>query len=58
MSMSMSIINLLVSEPAPLACHWGELVSLVKLNVLHGVAESKALHSSASDHIALVFHYW
>ena len=52
---SMSIINFLVSKPAPFACCGGVNVSFIQLNILNWMAKSKLVNASApcsvsSDH--------
>ena len=45
----------LVFESAPFASHWGVLVSLVKLDVLDGVAQAAFVDTSATCNIAADF---
>ena len=49
----MSVVGFLESESAPLASHGGVLVSLVQLDVLHGMAEAELVNASASSHVSV-----
>lgn len=51
----MRVGSLFESEAAPLASHRGELVTTVKLDVLHGVTEGKLVNSCASCNVAMHF---
>ena len=48
LAQSVSIVDLLEAEAAPLAGGGGEVMSLVKLNVLHGVAQAQLVDASAA----------
>ena len=54
----MSIVDLLKSKSAPFAGGRREQVSLVQLNVLHGVAQAELVYSRAPCHVSLHLHNW
>ena len=51
--MMMRISNLLEAEAAPLACRGCVFISAVELNILHGMSETKLIHSSAPGGISI-----
>jgi hypothetical protein len=53
-----SIIDHLEAQAAPFASSWSVLVTLVNLNVLHGVTKSPTLHTSASSHTTVHHDNW
>lgn len=52
------MLILFESESAPFASCGCVFVSLVKLNVLHGMTQSQLIHSHASSHISVNFNNW
>ena len=55
---SMTIIDLLVSQTAPLANGGSKLVSTVKLDVLDGVTESEFVHTGAPRNVSTNLDNW
>ena len=54
----MGVGSLFESEATPLASHRGELVTTVKLDVLHWVTQGKLVNTSASRDVAMHFNNW
>ena len=52
------VSGLSVSETTPFAGDWGVLVSLVELDVLHWVTESKLVNSCASYDVSADLNNW
>ena len=55
---SVMVGGLSVAETAPLACYWGEFMSLVKLYVLNWVSQAKLMNSRASYYTTRDFNNW
>ena len=56
MGRSVAIVDLLEAEAAPLAGRGGKEMSLVKLDVLHGVAQAQLVDTGAAGLVAVDHH--
>ncbi len=56
--MSVAIVDLLIAQAAPLAGNWGELVSFVQLDVLHGVPQTHFVDARAPSHVSSHLDDW